>query len=70
MDPARLTAACRSDADTASFSLTINAGVSFTSYDDYTKAGAEILSPTVTIPHNTTYGKNTMIIAVGIDISL
>lgn len=50
--------------------ITLNAGVAFTSYDDYTKAGAEVLSPTVTVPHNTTYGKNTTIIAVGIDISL
>ena len=50
--------------------ITINAGVSFTSYDDYTKAGSHALSETVVIPHNTTYGKNTMVIAVGVDINL
>ena len=40
------------------------------SYDDYTKAGSHALSETVVIPHNTTYGKNTMVIAVGVDINL
>ena len=50
--------------------ITINAGISVTSYDDYTLAGSHALSETVVIPHNTTYGKNTMIIAVGVDISL
>ena len=50
--------------------ITINAGVSVTSYDDYTLAGSNALSETVVIPYNTTYGKNTMIIAVGVDINL
>ena len=50
--------------------ITLNAGVAFTSYDDYTKAGSHALSETVVIPYNTTYGKNTMVIAVGVDISL
>lgn len=51
--------------------VTINAGVSYTMYDDYSKA--QSYTPTgfpSAVPFNDTYGKNTMIVAVGVDISL
>jgi len=51
--------------------ITVNAGVSFTMYDDYTKS--QSYQPTgfpAAIPFSDTYGKNTMIVALGVDISL
>ena len=51
--------------------VTINAGVSFTMYDDYSKN--QSYQPTgfpQAVPFADTYGKNTMIVAVGVDISL
>lgn len=50
--------------------VTINAGVSYTMYDDYSNSLSYPLSETVNIPFNDTYGKNTIIIAIGVDISL
>ena len=44
--------------------LTINAGVVFTMYDDYTK---EYTSP---IPYSETYQKNTTLFAIGLDLHL
>jgi len=51
--------------------VTINAGVSYTMYDDYSNSQSYL--PTgfpQAVPFTDTYGKNTMIIAVGVDISL
>jgi long-chain fatty acid transport protein len=51
--------------------VTINAGVSYTMYDDYSKAQA--YQPTgfpQAVPYTDTYGKNSLIIAVGVDINL
>jgi long-chain fatty acid transport protein len=56
---------------TLSEKLTINAGVTYVMYDDYTKA--QSYTPTgfpQAVPFADTYGKSTMIIAVGVDISL
>jgi long-chain fatty acid transport protein len=56
---------------TLSEKLTINAGVTYVMYDDYTKA--QSYTPTgfpQAVPFADTYGKNTLIIAVGVDISL
>lgn len=50
--------------------MTINAGVSYTMYDDYSKSQSYL--PTgfpQAVPYNDTYGKNTMIVAVGVDFS-
>jgi len=51
--------------------ITLNAGVSWTMYDDYSKS--QSFQPTgfpQPIPFTDTYGKNTMIVAVGVDFSL
>jgi len=51
--------------------VTINAGVAFVMYEDYTKA--QSYTPTgfpEPVPFSDTYGKNTMIVAVGVDINL
>jgi len=51
--------------------ITINAGVCFTMYDDYSKS--QTYTPTgfpVAVPFTDTYGKKTTIIAVGVDINL
>ncbi|MDF1575472.1 MAG: outer membrane beta-barrel protein [Bacteroidales bacterium] len=51
--------------------ITINAGVSLTMYDDYSKS--QSYQPTgfpQAVPFADVYGKNTMIVAVGVDISL
>jgi len=51
--------------------ITLNAGVAFVTYDDYSKA--QTYTPTgfpTAVPFTDTYGKNTTIVAVGIDISL
>jgi hypothetical protein len=51
--------------------VTINAGVAYVMYDDYSKS--DTYQPTgfpQAIPFTNTYGKNTMIVAVGVDISL
>jgi len=45
--------------------LTINAGVSYVMYEDY-----ENPLSVMDIPYIETYGKDTMIFAVGVDISL
>jgi len=51
--------------------LTINAGVSFTTYDDYAKTHSYTpMGFPQAVPFTDTYGKNTMIVAVGVDISL
>jgi len=51
--------------------VTINAGVAFVMYDDYSKAQSYEPIPGVAMPAYTdTYGKNTTIIAVGVDINL
>ena len=50
--------------------ITLNAGFSYVMYKDYDKAYSYDLAPTVSIPYTTTYGKNTMIFAVGVDINL
>lgn len=50
--------------------VTINAGVAFTMYEDYTLG--DTYTPTgfpVEVPYNTTYGKDNMIFAIGIDLS-
>ncbi len=50
--------------------MTINAGVSYTMYDDYSKSQTYL--PTgfpQAVPYNDTYGKNTIIVAVGVDFS-
>ena len=51
--------------------ITLNAGVAFVMYDDYSKA--QSYTPTgfpTAVPFVDTYGKNTTIVAVGIDINL
>ncbi len=51
--------------------ITLNAGVAFVLYDDYSKA--QSYTPTgfpVAVPFTDTYGKNTTIVAVGVDINL
>lgn len=51
--------------------ITINAGVVFTMYEDYTLAGS--YTPTgfpVAVPYNTTYSKNNTLFAIGVDINL
>ena len=51
--------------------ITINAGFVYAMYKDYTKA--QSYHPTgfpAAIPFSDTYGKNTMIIAVGVDINI
>jgi len=51
--------------------ITINAGVAFVMYDDY--QNAQTYTPTgfpQAVPFTDTYGKNTTIIAVGVDINL
>jgi len=51
--------------------ITLNAGVSWTMYDDYSKS--QSFQPTgfpQPIPFTDTYGKNTMIVAVGVNFSL
>jgi len=51
--------------------ITINAGVVYVMYEDYTKAQSYL--PTgfpAAVPFSDTYGKNTMIFAVGVDINL
>jgi long-subunit fatty acid transport protein len=51
--------------------LTVNAGFVYVMYDDYTEALSYL--PTgfpQAVPYNNTYGKNTIIIAVGVDITL
>jgi len=51
--------------------ITINAGVVYVMYEDYPKA--QSYPPTgfpAAVPFSDTYGKNTMIIAVGVDINL
>jgi long-chain fatty acid transport protein len=49
--------------------VTINAGVSFTSYDDYDQAKSYALSETAVVPYTDTYGKKTTIFAIGVDFS-
>jgi long-chain fatty acid transport protein len=51
--------------------ITINAGVAFVMYDDYSKA--QTYTPSgfpQAVPFADTYGKNTTIVAVGVDINL
>ena len=50
--------------------VTLNAGVSFTSYDDYSQSKSYALAPSVVVPYNDTYGKKTTIIAIGVDFHL
>ncbi len=50
--------------------VTINAGVSFTSYDDYSQSKSYALAPSVVIPYTDTYGKKTTIFAIGVDFHL
>ena len=50
--------------------VTLNAGFSYVMYQDYEKAYSYDLSPTIAIPYTTTYGKNTMLFAIGVDINL
>jgi long-subunit fatty acid transport protein len=51
--------------------ITINAGVAFVMYDDYTKSQSYTpMGFPQAVPFADTYGKNTTIIAVGVDISL
>jgi long-subunit fatty acid transport protein len=51
--------------------ITINAGVSYTMYDDYSKSDSYLpMGFPQAVPFTDTYGKNTMIVAVGVDISL
>ena len=51
--------------------ITINAGVSLTMYDDYEKTHSyQPMGFPQAVPFTDTYGKNTMIVAVGVDISL
>ncbi len=51
--------------------ITINAGVSYTMYDDYSKANSYLpMGFPQAVPFTDTYGKNTLIVAVGVDISL
>jgi long-chain fatty acid transport protein len=51
--------------------VTINAGVAFVMYDDYTKSQSYLPSGfPQPVPYSNTFGKNTTIIAVGVDISL
>ncbi|MEN8201770.1 MAG: hypothetical protein ABFS28_04180 [Bacteroidota bacterium] len=49
--------------------ITLNAGVTYVMYDDYSKSQSFVLAPTVEVPYTDTYAKNTMIIAVGVDFS-
>ncbi len=49
--------------------LTINAGVTYVMYQDYKNTQSYDLMGTA-VPYTDTYGKNTMIFAVGVDISL
>jgi len=50
--------------------LTINAGVSYTTYDDYTKSQSYLpMGFPQAVPYNDTYGKNTLVIAVGVDLN-
>ena len=51
--------------------ITINAGINFTTYDDYSEALS--FTPTgfpVAVPYTNTYGKNTTLFGIGVDISL
>jgi long-subunit fatty acid transport protein len=51
--------------------ITVNAGINFTMYDDYTETLS--YTPTgfpVAVPYSNTYGKNTTLIGIGVDISL
>ncbi len=50
--------------------VTINAGVSFTSYDDYSQSKSYFLAPSVEVPYTDTYGKKTTIFAIGVDFHL
>jgi long-subunit fatty acid transport protein len=49
--------------------ITINAGVTYVMYDDYSKSQTYELTPSALVPYTDTYAKNTMIFAVGIDFS-
>ncbi len=50
--------------------VTINAGVALTMYEDYTEPGSYTpLGFPSAVPYNTTYGKDNMIIAIGVDLS-
>jgi long-subunit fatty acid transport protein len=53
--------------------VTINAGVNFTSYDDYSQPESYLLSPGVpasAVPYTDTYEKKTTIFAIGVDFHL
>jgi hypothetical protein len=51
--------------------ITINAGVVYVMYEDYSKAQSYLpMGFPDPVPFTDTYGKNTMIIAVGVDINL
>jgi long-chain fatty acid transport protein len=50
--------------------VTINAGVNFTSYEDYSQPKSYFLAPTIAVPYTDTYGKKTTIFAIGVDIHL
>ena len=51
--------------------LTINAGVVYVMYDDYSKSNSyQSETMPVAIPFADTFGKNTTIFAIGVDISL
>jgi long-subunit fatty acid transport protein len=51
--------------------IVLNAGVVFVNYDDYTKAQSyQPMGFPAAVPFNDTYGKNTMIISLGLDVSL
>ena len=51
--------------------ITLNAGVAFVMYDDYSKANTYTpMGSPQAVPFTDTYGKNTTIIAVGVDINL
>ena len=50
--------------------VTINAGVSYTMYDDYSKSQSYLPAGfPQAVPFTDTYGKNTIIVAFGVDIS-
>jgi len=50
--------------------VTINAGVALTMYEDYTEPGSYTpLGFPSAVPYNTTYGKDNMIFAIGVDLS-
>ncbi len=50
--------------------ITLNAGFSITTYDDYSQSNSYDLAPTVSVPYTDGYAKNTKIFGIGIDISL